>query len=167
MIMRKILSLITVIAFFSPLVSVVSGCSEKKEPPIPLYPIENPIKENKIIPAIIIPDIKTKYAMTLVNTYSSEKTVLDNPLIGDKTNPLMVPVGSSKQILPSEWKKYPIIRSLNLGWSQIGGLVESLFPCVSYKPVKIIYNQPTLSEMYLPILGFTKSHPRPFYIEGI
>ncbi len=163
MMMRKILSLITVIAFFSPLTSIVSSCSEKKLPYIPPYPI----KGNKIIPAIIIPDIKTKYAMTLVKTYSSEKKVLDNPLIGDKTSPLMVPVGSSKQILPSEWKKYPIIRSLNLDWSQLDGLVKSLFPCVFYKPVKIIYNQPTLCEMYLPILGFTKDHPRPFYIEGI
>ncbi len=166
MIMRKILSLITVIALFSPLANVVSGCSEKKEPPIPLYPIENPIKENKIIPAIIIPDIKVKFAEKLVIDYSPQKNFLDDFSNVSKTDPITISVGFNKQILPSEWQIKQIITLLNLDWSDLGGLVDSLIPYVSYKPVTIIYNQPTKSEMYLPLLGFTKANPRPFYIEG-
>ena len=98
--------------------------------------------------------------------YSSEKNVLDNPSNASKTDPIPIPVGSSKQILPSDWKSDQVITLLNQNWSQMGGLVESLIPYVSYQPVKIIYNQTTLCEMYLPILGFTKDHPRYFYIEG-
>ncbi len=166
MIMRKILSLITVIALFSPLANVVSGCSEKKEPPIPLYPIENPIKENKIIPAIIIPDIKVKFAEKLVIDYSPQKKFLDDPSHASKTDPLIINIAGRKQMPPSDWKSDLVTSTLNQEWSNMGGLVESLIPYVSYKPVTIIYNKPTLSEMYLPILGFTKDHPRPFYIEG-
>ena len=98
--------------------------------------------------------------------YSSEKKVLDNPLIGDKTSPITIDIGGNKQILPSDWQRKQIITLLNLDWGDLGGLVDSLIPYVSYEPVKIIYNQPTLCEMYLPILGFTKDHPRYFYIEG-
>ena len=156
--MRKILSLITVIAFFSPLTSIVSSCSEKKLPYIPPYPI----KET----AIIIPDIRVKFAEKLVIDYSPQKNFLDDFSNVSKTDPIPIPVGSSKQILPSHWKSDQVITLLNQNWIQMGGLVESLIPYVSYKPVKIIYNQPTKSEMYLPLLGFTKANPRPFYIEG-
>ncbi len=156
--MRKILSLITVITLFSPLANVVSSCNEKQLPYVPPYPI----KETNII----IPDIKTQLAEKLVIDYSSEKKVLDNPLNGSRTDPFLINIAGRQQMPPSDWKSDEVTSTLNQEWSQIGGLVDSLIPYVSYKPVTIIYNQPTKSEMYLPILGFTKDHPRPFYIEG-
>ena len=157
-IMRKILSLITVIAFSSPLTSIVSSCSEKKLPYIPPYPI----KET----AIIVPDIRVKFAEKLVIDYTPQKNFLDDFSNVSKTDPITISVGVNKQIPVYEWQKKQIITLLNLDWSDLGGLVDSLIPYVSYKPVTIIYNQPTKSEMYLPLLGFTKANPRPFYIEG-
>ncbi len=98
--------------------------------------------------------------------YSSEKKVLDNPLNGSRTDPFLINIAGRQQMPPSDWKSDEVTWTLNQEWSQIGGLVDSLFPYVYYKPVTIIYNHPTLCEMYLPILGFTKAHPRYFYIEG-
>ena len=166
MIMRKILSLITVIAFSSPLTSIVSSCSEKKDPHIPLYSIQYPIKERKIKPAKVTPYIKTQLAENLLIDYSPQKRALDNALNGSKAYPLLFHVWGVTPIPATDWKKDQVASTLNQEWINMKGLVDSLIPYVSYKPVKIIFNQPSLSEMYLPILGFTKEHPRPFYIEG-
>ncbi len=98
--------------------------------------------------------------------YSSEKKVLDDPLNGSKAYPLLINIAGRKQMPPSDWQSDGVTSTLNQEWSHMGGLVDSLIPYVSYKPVTIIYNQPILCEMYLPMLGFTKAHPRYFYIEG-
>ncbi len=156
--MRKILSLITVITLFSPLANVVSSCSEKKLPYIPPYPI----KET----AIIIPDIKTKHAITLVKTYSSEKKVLDNQSIASKQAPIPFPIHGSEPILAKDWPRDNVSKTLKNVWQSLGGLSTDLFPLVKFKHVTIVPNQTVLCEMYLPLLGFTKENPRNFYIKG-
>ena len=156
--MRKILSLITVVTLFSSLTNVVSSCNEKQLPYVPPYPI----KET----AIIIPDIKTKYAITLVRTYSSEKKVLNNPLNGSQQSPIPYLIHGSEAILAKDWPKDNVAEDLKGVWRSLGGLSTELYPLVSFKPVTIVPNHLVLCEMYLPILGFTKDRPRYFYIYG-
>ena len=99
--------------------------------------------------------------------YSQQKKALDDPNNGSQTYPIELAMGSAgDEIPPSQWKKQFITEDLNEGWEGQGALTRSLEQHVTYKPVTIIRNKLVLSEMYLPILGFTQESPRPFYIEG-
>ena len=99
--------------------------------------------------------------------YSQQKKVLDDPTYGDQSSPIQIAMGSAGDTIPpSDWKKQFIRVDLNAGWEDEGGLTTALEKYVTYKPVTIIRNKLVLSEMYLPILGFTKESPRPFYIKG-
>ena len=99
--------------------------------------------------------------------YSQQKKVLDDPTYGYQSSPIQLSMGSAGDTIPpSQWKSDQIVSDLNEGWEWFDGLTRALEQYVTYKPVTIIRNKLVLTEMYLPILGFTKESPRPFYIMG-
>ena len=99
--------------------------------------------------------------------YSQQYKVLDDPTYGDQSSPIQIAMGSAgDEIPPSQWQADQVSSYLNEGWEGYGGLIPALEQYVTYKPVTIIRNKAVLCEMYLPILGFTKEHPRYFYIRG-
>ena len=99
--------------------------------------------------------------------YSQQYKVLDDPTYGSQTYPIHIYMGSAgDKIPPSDWPADNVASVLNQGWEGEGGLIPALFKYVKYNPVTIIRNKLVLCDFTLPILGFTKEHPRSFYIRG-
>ncbi len=100
--------------------------------------------------------------------YKNEQLALEDQTKASKESPINIytPAKSGK-ILASDWDGDQITNTLNETWKVLGGLDQDLYPDVSYKHVNITRGKMVLCEMYLPLLGFTKEHPRYFYIKGI
>ena len=81
--------------------------------------------------------------------YDSVKTVLNNLANSDKTTPLLV----DSYVSPVAWNKGKEIPSLNIDWSSLKGMTDSLESDVVYKQAgnkinRITNQNPVLYEMY-------------------
>ena len=132
-----------------------------------LYPYHH-YQYNYVDTTHIAPDLSFNIQASKANPdYSQQKKVLDDPTYGSQTYPIHIYMGSAgDKIPPSDWPADNVASVLNQGWEGEGGLIPALFKYVKYNPVTIIRNKLVLCDFTLPILGFTKEHPRYFYIKG-
>ena len=127
------------------------------------------IDNNKLVPFNIqVGQCKSKLTPKIILEfkYYKQKKVLDNPRNGEKQNSLPVHLGSHETIKPP-WDE-GIIKELDFDWETIGGLTTSLYSDVVYKPVTLRKDTTVSVKMYFKdgILGYTKNHPRYFYVEA-
>ncbi len=125
-----------------------------------------------------IPSIKKFKPLSNVINLSEIKTILLDKynLYASLKYPIYLSTPKSGKLLAKNWDKYCVASDLSEQWSWMGGLTSCLYPYVQYKHIDIIKHQPRRCEMYFinskeypniaQFLGYTKKHPRVFWIEG-